>query len=179
MDVEIIKVGMLECNCYILTKGNDVLVIDPGDDFEKINNKLKSKNVLGILITHHHPDHIGALISLKNAYNTKVFDNTNLEQKEYIIGSFTFEVINTPGHTSDSISFYFKDYNLMFVGDFLFKGSIGRCDLPTGNINVMKQSIDMIKKYDDSIVIYSGHGDSTILGNEKKYNMYFKEEEVW
>lgn len=179
MNVEILKVGTLKCNCYILTKGNEALVIDPGDEVEKIKSHLNNKNVLGILITHHHFDHIGALNDLKQERNIQVFDNSNLEEKQYSIGPFTFEVIKTSGHSNDSISFYFKDYNLMFVGDFIFKGSIGRCDMDTGNIKSMKESIEMIKKYNDNIIIYSGHGDSTTLGQEKKYNMYFKEENIW
>ena len=63
----------------------------------------------------------------------------------------------------------------MFVGDFLFKDSIGRCDLEYANIHDMKKSIEKIKQYDDNIIIYSGHGEDTLLGNEKDNNFYFKE----
>ena len=179
MNIEVVKVGMLECNCYILTKDGFSLIIDPGDEFEKIDKKLINNNLIAILVTHNHQDHIGALSKLKEKYNVDVFDSNNLEEKEYLVGPFKFDVINTIGHSSDSISYYFKDYNILFVGDFIFKGSIGRCDLPTGNINDMKKSLDKIKKYDDNIIIYPGHGDSTILKDEKKYNIYFKEENIW
>ena len=57
--------------------------------------------------------------------------------------------------------------------DFIFKGSIGRTDFEDGNIDEMVNSIEKIKKYIDSIVLYPGHGDSTTLGYEKKYNYYF------
>jgi len=179
MNVEVVKVGMLECNCYILTKDDCTLVIDPGDEYEKIDNNIDNKNLIAILVTHNHPDHIGALKQLQEKYQVEVFDSKNLEEKEYYLGPFKFDVINTDGHSSDSRSYYFKDYNLMFVGDFIFKGTIGRCDLPTGNIKNMKKSINNIKEYDDKIIIYPGHGDSTNLGNEKKYNEYFKEENIW
>ena len=62
----------------------------------------------------------------------------------------------------------------MFVGDFIFKDNIGRVDLPTGNYQEMIESINKIKKYDDDIVLYPGHGDSTTLGHEKKHNYYFQ-----
>ena len=61
----------------------------------------------------------------------------------------------------------------MFVGDFIFKDNIGRCDLPSGNIEEMKKSIEKIKKYDDDIIIYPGHGEITSLGYEKESNYYF------
>ena len=61
----------------------------------------------------------------------------------------------------------------MFTGDFLFKDNIGRCDLPTGNVAKMKESINKIKKYSDNIKIYPGHGEETNLGYEKKNNYYF------
>ena len=61
----------------------------------------------------------------------------------------------------------------MFSGDFIFKESVGRCDLPGGNIGDMIKSINKIKEYDDDIVIYPGHGDSTTIGYEKNNNIYF------
>lgn len=61
----------------------------------------------------------------------------------------------------------------MFTGDFIFKNSIGRVDLLGGNINDMKKSLDKMKKYNDDIKIYPGHGDSTILGNEKNNFDYY------
>ena len=61
----------------------------------------------------------------------------------------------------------------MFVGDFIFKDNIGRCDLETGNINKMKESIDKIKKY-PNVIIYPGHGIDTTLDYEKENNIYFK-----
>ena len=93
-----------------------------------------------------------------------------MEEKEYDIGEFKFKVIFNPGHTSDSISYLFD--NNLFCGDFIFKDSIGRWDLPTGNYNELLDSIDKIKKY-NNLIIYPGHGDSTLLEEEKKNNYYF------
>ena len=74
----------------------------------------------------------------------------------------------------DSITFYFRNDKIMFTGDFLFKETIGRFDLVGSDYNKMLDSIFKIKKYDDDIVIYPGHGNSSILGYEKKNNPYFK-----
>ena len=171
--MEIIKTGYLEENTYILTK-DKTIIIDPGDDADKIINYLESNNLEldSILITHHHFDHIGALNDLLNYKKVLVYDNTNLEEKLYNIAGFNIEVIYTPGHTNDSITYYFKDENIMFTGDFIFKETIGRTDLGGNNID-MKNSINKIIKYDKNIKIYPGHGDYTTLAHELDYNPFF------
>ena len=150
MIIRCVKTGYLEENCYVISKGDKCLIVDPGDDFYKIEELVGEKEVLAILITHYHEDHIGA------------------------IGPFSFEIIKTFGHKADAVTYYFKDDAVMFVGDFIFKGSIGRCDLPSGNIKEMKKSINLIKKYDKNIKLYPGHGDETSLGYEIENNIYMK-----
>ena len=172
MEIEIVKVGYLETNCYILKKDNKVLVIDPGDEIDKINKVIGEFQVVGVLVTHNHFDHIGAL---SNFNKELIHDYTNLEEKKYNIGGFNFEVIHTPGHSNDSISFYFEEHKNLFCGDFIFYENIGRCDLPTGDFSVMKKSINKIKKYLKDITIYPGHGEYTTLEHEIKNNIYFKE----
>ena len=171
MNIDVVKVGYLETNCYILEKNNNILLIDPGDESYKIIDKIKDKKLLAILITHNHFDHIGALNDILNKYKVEVYDKNNLEEKEYNIEDFNFKVIFNPGHTSDSISYLFD--NNLFCGDFIFKDSIGRWDLPTGNFNELLKSIDKIKEYKD-LIVYPGHGDSTLIEEEKKNNYYFK-----
>ena len=145
MQVNRLVVGDLETNCYILINNNKCLIIDPGDEYEKIKNEVSNKEVVGVIITHHHFDHIGAL----NYFNKSlILDKSNLEEKEYDINGFKFEVIYTPGHKEDSITIYFKEQNIMFTGDFIFKGTIGRMDLEGGNALDMKKSLDKLKKYD-------------------------------
>lgn len=173
MNIKNIKVGYLECNCYILEKDNNVLIIDPGDDYEKIKEEIKDKNVLGILITHHHFDHIGCIKEIENEYNVKIYSFNNLEEKEYQIGNFKFVCIYTPGHSNDSVTYYFKEDNVMFTGDFLFYDTIGRCDLEGGNYGEMLKSIENIKKYSKDIVIYPGHGRDSTLEREFLNNPYF------
>ena len=173
MNIKIIKVGYLKCNCYILEKDDNVLVIDPGDEYQKIKEEIKDKNVLGILITHHHFDHIGCISNIENDYNTSTYSSDNLEEKEYQLGEFKFEVIYTPGHKSDCVTYYFKEENIMFTGDFLFYDTIGRCDLKDSDYGEMLKSIEKIKKYSKDIVIYPGHGRNSTLGREFLSNPYF------
>ncbi|MBE6159082.1 MAG: MBL fold metallo-hydrolase [Firmicutes bacterium] len=157
MNIKRVVVGSLEENCYIVEKNNKCIIIDPGDEADKIISYITCE-VVGILITHYHFDHIGALNELKEKYN--------LQENKYNIDGFNFEVIETPGHTSDSKTYYFKDDNIMFVGDFLFKDGIGRMDLPTGSVNDMKKSLDNIFTYPSNTIIYPGHGDKSTLGQE-------------
>lgn len=174
MKVETVVTGAIEENCYILKKNNTCLVIDPGDDYPKIKEKIGDDKVVGVLVTHSHFDHVGALRNFLNKRSIKVFKKSNLQEKEYELGDFKFEVIYTPGHSADSVTFYFKEDKIMFVGDFIFQGSIGRCDLPTGDENVMKRSLENIKKYDDDITLYPGHGNKTTLKEEKENNVFMK-----
>ena len=135
MMVEKIETGYLEENCYIVSIDNDCLIIDPGDDFDKIK----------------------ALVN-----------------KSQSIGLFSFEIIPTKGHKEDAVTYYFKDEKIMFVGDFIFKGTIGRCDLEGGNINDMMKSLKMIKTYDEEIMLYPGHGENTTLKEELENNPYMR-----
>lgn len=160
MKIDRIVVGSLFTNCYILSIGNNCIVIDPGDDYFKIKSAIGDKKVNGVIITHRHFDHIGAL-----KYFNNIYDKNNLKEGINNIDNFKFEVIYTPGHTDDSICIYFKENNIMFVGDFIFKNGIGRTDLG-GSIQKLKQSLTKISKYDSNIKIYPGHGKESILGIE-------------
>lgn len=189
MKIEKIVVGLLEENCYLIIKNDKCIIVDPGDEKEKIISRIEKLklNVLGILITHDHFDHVGALINILNIYNVPVYyHNINneidydklidIKEERYIIDEFKFEVIFTPGHRNDSVTYYFYDENIMFTGDFLFKGTIGRTDLEYASIFDMRKSLNKIKEYDDNITIYPGHGDKSSLIYEKKNNYYLLEE---
>ena len=160
MKIDRVVVGELETNCYVLSIEDECLVIDPGDEYNKIKKAIESKKVVGTIITHNHFDHVGAI-----DYFDKVYDYHNMKEGINKIDNFTFEVIYTPGHTDDSICIYFKESNTMFVGDFIFKDGVGRTDLG-GNYYELVSSIKKISKYDKDITIYPGHGESTKLGLE-------------
>jgi len=163
MKINKVVVGPLETNCYVLEEDNKCIIIDPGDEYNKIKKVIGDKVVVGVIITHYHFDHIGAL----NYFDSSlIFDKNNLEEKEHNIDNFKFEVIYTPGHKEDLITIYFKENKIMFTGDFIFKNGIGRIDLPGGNYNDMLESLNKMKKYDKDTIIYPGHGDKTYLKNE-------------
>lgn len=161
MTIHTLVVGKLQENCYVVVnKKNEAIVIDPGDEIEKILAFLKPYKVVGILVTHFHFDHIGALKELLNFYPLQV------NQK---VQEFHYEIFSNPGHTLDSISFYFPDEKVMFVGDFIFYHSIGRTDLG-GNDFLMRESIQKIlKNIPLDTILYPGHGRFTVLGKEKNF----------
>ena len=130
MKITKVVVGLLEENCYVLEKDKQVIVVDPGDEYERIKKVIGHKKVAGVLITHNHFDHVGALEEFDPSL---VYKYDNLEEGEHTIGPFNFEVIYTPGHTKDSVSYYFKEDNILFDGDFVFCLGIGRCDLDDGD----------------------------------------------
>lgn len=171
MKIKRVIVGTFDTNCYILENKHKVLVIDPGNDIEEIRKVIGFKKVVGVLVTHNHSDHIGALKYFKDNI---IYRHDNLEEGEHTIGPFTFEVIYTPGHSKDSVSYYFKEDHVLFGGDFIFHLAIGRCDLGDGDYKEMMQSIEKIKKYPDNIIILPGHGPNTFLGYEKENSLYFR-----
>ena len=149
MEIKSVVTGFLDENCYVLINNGKCLIIDPGDEYHKIKKIVDDNKVLGV--------------------------RSNLEEKEYEIGDFKFQCIFTPGHSKDSVTFYFKDSNAMFDGDFIFKESIGRCDLPGGSEKEMKDSLRKILEYNNDIKLYPGHYQDTTLGYEKENNAFIKE----
>lgn len=164
MDIKVLVVGDLQENCYVCSVGSVAFIVDPGCDADKIIEACDGKEVVEIIVTHYHFDHIGALNELKKYFGLK----ENVKSK-----MFNYEVIETPGHTSDSRSIYFKNEKIMFTGDFLFYRSIGRTDLDTGSDKDMIKSLEKISKYPDDIIIYPGHGPKSTLGREKQNFKYY------
>lgn len=165
MQIKTLQLGELQTNCYILEKNNEIIIIDPADNFNEIKKAINNKKVVACLVTHFHLDHIGALEECLSYYNLNInkLESTN----------FKMEIIATPGHTNDSQTFYFVDEKIMFVGDFIFKNGIGRTDLG-GNTKDMIESLKNICSYPDDTKIYPGHGPTTTLGEEKiHFSNYF------
>ena len=158
MKIEKIEVGYLDTNCYLLKIDDECVVVDPGGDFIKIKKAIGKSKVVGVLVTHFHQDHIEALEEVLSYYDAEL-NKVNSDKYKY-------EVIETPGHTNDSRTYYFKKINTMFTGDFIFKSSIGRTDLG-GSDKDMKYSLDLMKKFPDETIIYPGHGPKTMLKDEK------------
>ena len=174
MEINKIVTGALDENCYVISDDKTCLVVDPGDDFENIKEIIGDKKVLAVLITHSHFDHIGALRNFLKKKSVNIFKKSSLEEKLYEIGNFKFNCIYTPGHSKDSVTFYFKEINSMFVGDFIFKETVGRYDLPGGNKSELEESLKKIKDYPEDVKLYPGHGDETTLKYELENNEYMK-----
>ncbi len=198
MEIITLTTGAFATNSYILVKNNDVVLIDPSGNYENIVKRLNNYNVLAIILTHGHFDHIKAVDKLKDIYKVDIYihqdDEILIRNKEinnlmghfaliesevkYLkegiltFNDFSFEVIHTPGHTKGSVVFLIDNY--MFAGDTIFKGSIGRTDLYGGSFREMKNSLNFLKTLTKNYIIYSGHGPVTTLQEEIKHNPYLK-----
>ncbi|RYG01419.1 MAG: MBL fold metallo-hydrolase [Chitinophagaceae bacterium] len=96
---------------------------------------------------------------------------------EIILGENRLRVLFTPGHSPGSVSFYCPEDGFVIAGDVLFKGSVGRTDLPGGDFDRLAQSIkEELYVLPDETVVYSGHGDETTIGREKKENAFVRYE---
>ncbi len=180
------------------------LVFDPGDDGEGIYDRLTEKGfrIAGIVLTHGHFDHIMGVDALKKKADCQVYapaaeekllsdpelnctsdmdrqctvkPDVLLEDGEIVnVEGISFRTILTPGHTAGSACFYFEDDRLLISGDTLFEGSVGRTDLPTGNMGELVRSIKTkLMVLPDDVEVYPGHGGQTTIGEEKKYNPFF------
>ncbi|MGX7419840.1 MBL fold metallo-hydrolase [Carnobacterium gallinarum] len=197
-----IKTGTIEENCYILSNQKNCIVVDPGNDADKIIATIATLAVtpVAILLTHAHFDHIGALEDIRNHFKIPVYidpaeqswlgsPELNLSERfgqsvianpaefdlayqKYDLEGIQFKVVPTPGHSIGSVSFIFDDF--VVVGDALFKGSIGRTDLPNASFQQLIESINTeLFTLPDNLVVYPGHGDDTTIGIEKTTNPHF------
>ena len=173
--VDVLKVvnGFLEENCYIIHNGKNALIVDPGSEENKIINEIKSHNlnVLGILITHYHFDHVGALDDIKKEFPNAVLIDYNTKGDK-VIGEFSFKIIETYGDTLDSVCYYFDENNILFSGDFIFKETIG--NFPEDNEELMANSLKIFKYMPSNVEIYPGHYDKTTVEHEKQYNPFLR-----
>jgi len=195
--------GPLSTNCYLIFNSKQAIVIDPGSEPETILNFLNKHNlkVEAILNTHLHFDHIQGnadlhaqtkapiLASPKDKYllqtelglggfmdfaETKPFEFQPLEPGKTNFLDTECEVLSTPGHSPGSLSFYFPELQAVFVGDVIFYRSIGRTDFPGGDLNLLKQSIEeKIFTLPPETTIYPGHGEPTVVKEEKMHNPFF------
>ncbi|MGL5414100.1 MAG: MBL fold metallo-hydrolase [Clostridium sp.] len=200
---EIYKDKFIDINSYVIDYKGKCFIVDPGYEKEKIQKFIEENNleVLGILLTHSHLDHMSALdvynvpIYLssneyplfknhyENMYNERGLKrNYSLEGREIIPlnegDSIPFvdkkiDVFFTPGHTIGGVCYKFE--NDLFTGDTLFKNSVGRTDFNTGNVHDMRKSIlYLLNNLDPNLNVHPGHMDSTTIGEEIKYNPYYQ-----
>lgn len=122
------------------------------------------------------PELNGSYIFMTNREITaKPADRLIEREGELTIGSFTFTILETPGHSPGSVSYYCKEAGAVFSGDALFQMSIGRTDLPGGSFNELMMSIEnKLFSLPDDTVVLSGHGPKTSIGFEKANNPFLK-----
>lgn len=179
-------------------------IIDPGDDADNILDTIKQLGIKikYILATHGHFDHVGAVAPLKKTLNVEflahegdfffIEDGENAARRWGIdieqppkpdrfiedgdkikVGEFELEVIHTPGHSPGGVSFLYD--RMLFGGDTLFQGSIGRTDFRQGSFEDLSNSIKTrLYTLPDDTIVYTGHGPVTTIGDEKRHNAFVR-----
>ena len=183
--------------------GNAV-IIDPSVDNDRVGDYIVKNSLTpkAILLTHGHFDHIRGIDRLAKRFSIPLY--LHYEEKDFLIDPYlncsdfdkelvvttepivvtdgeelrmlddTIKVIHTPFHTEGSACYYFLNNNLLFTGDTLFKMSIGRSDLPTGDSRKIESSLSKLKTLPKETKIYPGHGPNSTLGFELMLNNFFK-----
>ena len=203
LNIHTLVLGDYQVNCYLIHAADSrrCAVIDPGYDAQVILSKAEALGLTldAILLTHGHFDHTGAVKALIAATGCSLYMsrqdwqmplNPNnqflfpLAQDTFTDVSFcqegdtihtaglTLQVLATPGHTQGSVC-YLCDQAL-FTGDTLFAGCCGRTDLPGGSAATIRESLSRLNEISENYTVYPGHGESSTLAQEKRYNPYLR-----
>lgn len=197
--IEIIVVGTLRTNCYIVADGEDrdCVLIDPGDNAKRLLDFLEERKLTcrAVLITHGHPDHVGAVRRILADTNALLYVN-DIDSKcstgwgprpfvlpehycqvtdgmEITVGNLVFQAVACPGHSPGGMAYVWK--NNIFTGDTLFRGTCGRCDIPHADPLELKKSLQKLMEYPDHYKIFPGHGKISDIGTEKNKVKAFRE----
>lgn len=196
MLIKTLPVGHLETNCYVVTDENtlECVIIDPGAESNTILDYVEANNLKpkAIFITHGHFDHVTALSAVREATGAPVYvsrkdacppglarmhrlvedDSFNYwrEGDSVTVGSMTFTVMETPGHSPGSVTIRCGD--VLFTGDTLFRDSCGRTDLEGGDMDQILASLLRLAALDGDFEVYPGHGDSSTLDRERRFNYF-------
>jgi hydroxyacylglutathione hydrolase len=193
------------CYHVICEKTGESVLVDPGGFPEELFRENRKPLLKAILLTHGHFDHIGGAGEAARLTGAPIMIHTldaPLLEDPYLNGSAVFgmgvervkpdillsggeyiefgecglTVLQTPGHTRGGISFHSPKEQIIFAGDELFRLSVGRWDLPGGNYRTLVETIrTLFAPLPDVTVVYPGHGDSTTIGFERKYNEFMRE----
>ena len=195
LNIQTMPLGAYQTNCFLVWEDDSrsCVVIDPGYDPEEVlfRTRKLGKEIEAILLTHGHFDHVGAVRQLVADTDCQVYlRSEDLSMPEQMtagplyythtykdgdvlqLAGTTFRVIHTPGHTPGSVCILCED--AMFSGDTLFAGSCGRTDLPGGDWATILKSLKHLAGLTGNYTVYPGHGESTTLEAEKKYNPYLR-----
>lgn len=176
--------------------------IDERSIEQMIRRYFENQKVVGIILTHGHYDHFKTLKEVYQKYKVPVYISKNdypkindvvlscanlfgilksdsfdypvtyLQEGNIEIGSFKLKIMFTPGHTNGSVCIIMEEK--LFSGDTLFLDGVGRTDLPTGNVVMLNNSIEKLMNLKTDYQVFPGHGDSTTIDLERKYNYYYQ-----
>ncbi len=192
-------VGMLQTNCYIVECGTSSIIIDPGDEAERLIGACVGRGIKPelIVLTHGHIDHTNAADEIKRYFDAEVICHEldrYMVESEVIslwdlqrrackvdriaedgdliqVGDLEFKVIHTPGHTQGSICLLVD--SVLFSGDTLFRGSVGRTDLPGGSEEDLLTSLKRkLMVLPPETIVLPGHGPETTIAYESRYNFF-------
>ena len=195
LKVHAMALGAYQTNCYIIHEehSSTCCVIDPGYDADIILDKLESLGLTleAILLTHGHFDHVGAVKELAAETQCEVYihpddltmppmmtagalyyTRTYTEGSRLKLAGLDIAVLHTPGHTPGSVCLLCD--TTILSGDTLFRGSCGRTDLPGGDWATISKSLNRLAALEGNFWILPGHGPSSTLRDEKKYNPYMR-----
>ncbi len=192
MNIHTLTLGSFQTNCYIGEENGRCVILDPGYEPEKILAFLQEKALEpeAILLTHGHFDHVGGVEALMAATGCGLYMHradhsqpaiykmlypltgrlspTFVQEGDMVPLGLT--VLETPGHTPGSVCYWGQ--GILFTGDTLFQGSCGRTDLPGGSGKTLRESLKRLAALEENLTLYPGHGESTDLAGEKRYNPY-------
>jgi hydroxyacylglutathione hydrolase len=199
------ELGAAGTNCYVVRTGSDApeaAVIDPGAEADRLGAELERMRAAcaGILITHSHWDHLGAVADLAESAGVHVympaieaqvlaqpdafFPDVSIRPYEadvlvedgatVEVAGISFATISVPGHSPGHVAYYAD--GAIFSGDVLFAGSVGRTDLPFADWDTLVDSIrKLVDRFPPETVVYPGHGPETTLGAELSRNPFLAE----
>ena len=196
-----VQVGPYEVNCSILGIGGEAWIVDPGSEAGRIVELCRKAGLepRAVLLTHAHFDHICGLPALAAAFpempiyigrndmdvithpmNNMPPEYPGIERPKKLVDASALEafgglkVISTPGHTPGGVCYLFTESGILFSGDTLFAGSVGRTDFPGGDMVLLMRSLRPLAELPDETVVIPGHGPATTIGREKAVNPYLR-----